>query len=264
MKVHLVTIDPQNDFCDPNGALYVAGANEDMNRLANLIDRIGHKLNDIHVTMDSHRTIDIAHPVFWKDSHGNHPNPFTLISKDDVESGKWTPTNPGYYNIALNYVTKLEENNRYVLCIWPEHCIIGSWGHAIFPVVSDALRNWERDNFGVVDYVTKGSNVFTEHYSAVQADVPDPSDPTTTLNTRLLDILSNADIVAITGEALSHCVANTVNDIMENFGEENIKKLVLLTDTCSNVTGFDSLGEDFVREAVARGMQTSTSTEFLK
>lgn len=264
MNVHLVTIDPQNDFCDPKGSLSVPGGDQDIIRLAAMIDRIGDKLDDIHVTLDSHRIVDIAHPVFWKDSKGNFPAPFTIITLQDVENGTWQTTNPGFASRALEYVKQLETNGRYPLCIWPEHCIIGSWGHALFPVMSEALINWERDNFAIVDYVTKGSNIFTEHYSAIQADVPDPSDPTTMLNTDLIKILETADLVAISGQALSHCVANTVIDIMDNFGDENIKKLVLLEDASSNVPGFDNLGEDFVKNATAKGMQVSTTVDFLK
>ena len=36
MKLHLVAIDPQNDFCSPHGSLYVPGAEEDMKRLARM------------------------------------------------------------------------------------------------------------------------------------------------------------------------------------------------------------------------------------
>ena len=33
-SIHLLVVDPQNDFCDPeNGALCVEGAKEDMERL---------------------------------------------------------------------------------------------------------------------------------------------------------------------------------------------------------------------------------------
>ena len=263
MNVQLLTIDPQNDFCDSAGSLFVPGAEEDMKRLAAMVRRAGNKLNDIHVTLDSHRTVDVAHPVFWKDSAGKHPNPFTIITVQDVENGTWQATNPGFAARALEYVKQLESNARYPLCIWPEHCIIGSWGHSIYPELSDALIDWERERFAIVDYVTKGSNVFTEHYSAVQADVPDPTDPSTMLNARLIDILQTADIVAITGEALSHCVANTVNDIIDNFGYENVKKLVLLEDTTSSVLRFEQQGEDFVKKAVAKGMQVSTSIDFL-
>ena len=66
VKTHLVIIDPQNDFCDPAGALYVPGAERDIEALATLLDRIGDKLEDVHVTLDSHRKVDISHPMWWR------------------------------------------------------------------------------------------------------------------------------------------------------------------------------------------------------
>jgi nicotinamidase-related amidase len=160
-------------------------------------------------------------------------------------------------------VNALAANKRYPLCIWPPHCRIGTHGHGIVNPISDALLKWEEGRFGAIDFVTKGSNIFTEHYSAVQADVPDPADPTTMLNTGLIEILQEADVILISGQALSHCVANTIRDIANNFGEENIKKFVLLEDACSNVSGFEKLGTDFVREMVGRGMKVSTTVNYL-
>ena len=133
------------------------------------------------------------------------------------------------------------------------------------PELLAALGDWERDNFAVVDFVTKGSNIFTEHYSAVKADVPDPQDPTTQINKTLIKTLMDSDLVFIAGQALSHCVANTVRDIADAFGDESyVKKLVLITDASSSVVGFETLGTDFVREMTARGMQTATTVDFLR
>jgi nicotinamidase-related amidase len=263
MNVQLLVIDPQNDFCDPKGNLCVAGAMEDMQRLVAMMNRIGNKLSGINVTIDSHRMIDVAHPCFWVDSQGNHPNPFTIISASDVRNGKWNPTFAGFNKKALAYVEALETNKRYPLCIWPYHCIIGSWGHAIVPAFSDVICKWEMNKFRSINYVTKGSNILTEHYSAVVADVPDPSDPTTQLNWPLLNLLAASDIVILAGEARSHCVANTIRDIANNFGEENIKKMCLLKDCTSDVTGFEQFGKEFINEMIPRGMQISTSTDIL-
>jgi nicotinamidase-related amidase len=290
LKVHLLVIDPQNDFCakaNPaladamlnanngvetpeirnvrnGGALYVDGADADMKRLTAMIDRLSNKLEDIHVTLDSHRTVDIAHSIFWINSKNEHPNPSTVISVSDVENGTWRTTNPGMQGRALDYVRALDAGNRYALIVWPNHCIIGTWGHSVYPEISNALLRWEENNFGMVDYVTKGSNPFTEHYSAVKADVEDPEDVGTQMNTELLDILAEADIVPVTGQALSHCVCNTVLDIIDNFGAQNVQKLVLLEDTCSNVTGFEQLGDDFIKKATNAGMRISTSVDFMK
>lgn len=259
---HLISIDPQNDFSNPKGALFVPGADKDMSRLAAFVGKYGAHLSEIHVTLDSHQTIHVAHPIFWSDSKGRHPNPFTLITKKEVEDGAWRTTNPRWQAKGLDYVSKLEKNGRYVLCIWPPHCLIGSWGHGLVPEVCDALLAWESKTFNKVDFVAKGSNLFTEHYSAVQADVPDDSDPTTKLNTGLIDVLSQADEIFITGEALSHCVSNSITDVANNFGDDNIRKFILLEDTSSNVPGFDKLGVDFVRDMKKRGMQVAKTTDF--
>ena len=263
-RIELLVIDPQVDFCDADrGALYVPGAEHDMRRLSAMIRRLKNKLDDIHVTLDSHHLIHIAHPVFWKDSRGHHPPVFTRISRTDVEEGVWTPTVPGMYRRALDYVRKLEQNGRYELTVWPPHCLIGSPGHTVFPELFAALAEWE-ERFAFVDYVTKGSNILTEHYSAVQADVPDPADASTQINTRLIQTLERADVIAIAGEARTHCLANTVRDIANNFGDDSfVSKLVLLTDASSDIPGFEAHAQDFVNEMTGRGMQLSTTNEFL-
>lgn len=262
-KVHLVIIDPQNDFCDPKGALSVPGADQDMTRLALMIDRIGTKLEDIHVTLDSHHLVDIAHPIFWKDSAGNHPNPFTIITAADIKDDKWTTTNPAHFTRAYEYVKALDANGRYPLCIWPPHCRIGTWGHTLYPAIEKSLTGWEQQ-FAMVDFVTKGSNIWTEHYSAMKADVPDPSDPTTQINTEFINTLMDADIIAVAGEASSHCVANTVRDIADAAGDDFLKKITLLTDATSPVPGFENLATDFINEMTSRGMKISKTTEFLQ
>lgn len=262
-KTHLVVIDPQNDFCDiPGAALPVTGANADMQRVAAFIDANVTRLADIHVTLDSHNPVDIAHPAWWVDAAGNAPAPFTVITEDDLATGKWRARLPEVQARSADYVRQLYQANRYALVIWPEHCLIGTWGHNVQQDVMAALNRWARSRMDVVDFVTKGSNPFTEHYSAVQAEVPDAADPSTLVNTRFIDTLAKADEILIAGEALSHCVANTVRDIAANFGDENVRKLVLLEDCASPVTGFEALGRDFITEMKARGMRVIRSTDY--
>lgn len=263
-KIDLLIIDPQIDFCDPNGALFVPGADGDMQRLSALVKRIGHKLNDIHVTLDSHHCFDIAHPIFWKDSNRKHPAPFTIITVDDVEQGRFTASVPTLQKRALEYVKKLEQNGRYPLVVWPYHCLIGSAGHGIYPDLFAPLLEWEKREIAQVNYVTKGSNIYTEHYSAVQADVPDPADPSTQINTELIRMLEEADEIAVAGEAGSHCLANTVRDIADNFSDDRlVEKIVLLTDATSPVPGFEKLQDDFIKEMTARGMRLATTVDYM-
>ena len=197
----LFIIDPQVDFCDPNGSLYVGGADKDITRMSKMIKNNVNAIDDIHLTLDSHHRVHIAHPIWWVDSNGNHPQPFTLIDADAVRKGKWRAYNPGYQARSLEYVEALERNARYVLCIWPPHCLIGTNGQTIMPELIDALTDFEQQ-FAVVNKVTKGSNMFTEHYSAVKADVIDPEDATTMLNEKLIKTLKTGDRIGILGEAL--------------------------------------------------------------
>jgi nicotinamidase-related amidase len=287
MNVQLLVIDPQNDFCYPGidisnmniqeiksiksnvpvelinpGALFVPGADEDMKNLTAFVKKKKNKIDDIHVTLDSHHFVDIAHPIFFVDSKGNHPAPFTIITSADMESGTWRTTNPDFMDRTREYTKSLETNGRYPLCIWPPHCLIGSFGYGVVSDLFSTFKKWEED-FAIVDYVTKGSNFWTEHYSAVQADVPDPEDPGTQLNQGLIQILQDADMILLAGEARSHCLANTVRDIANNFGEDNIKKMYLLEDCTSDVTGFEGMGTDFVTEMTGRGMNLTDTSRIL-
>ncbi len=266
--VHLLTIDAQNDFVIANGpggekgALVVGGAADDMTRLAAFITKNQKRIDEIHATLDSHQSVHIAHPIFWVNSKGEHPNPFTVITADDVKNGTWRAFYPPFQKRAQAYVDTLALNQRYALVIWPPHCIIGSWGASVVPAVSNALIEWEKAKFNRVSFVPKGSNFYTEHYSGIKADVIDDTDASTKLNTNLIDALTTADEIIITGEALSHCVCNTVRDIAAEFGVDNIKKLTLITDTSSNVTGFEKLGQDFVLEMAAKGMKLTTTKDW--
>jgi len=263
MKIDLLVIDPQTDFCQPGGALYVTNAENDMSRLAAMIARLGTKINRIHVTLDSHHFIDIAHPQWWKDSKGTAPAPFTIISAQEVESGVWQTRQPGAAKRSLDYLKDLEKSGRYPLCIWPPHCLIGSQGHTVFPELFNALVEWEK-NYRMVDYVTKGSNPFTEHYSAISAEVPDPNDPTTQLNVDLIKTIEEADMLVVAGEAGSHCVANTMRDIRAAYGnDDKMKRVVLLEDAMSPVPGFEKLQAEFFDEMKLAGVQFSTTKQFL-
>lgn len=287
LKAHLVIIDPQNDFMDiianpgdPIGldlggatkfrsTLPVPGALGDMNRVAALIKRIGKRLDDIHVTLDSHRVIDVAHPGFWRDQNGKPPAPFTLIAHDDVRNRIWSPRGEHHRQRMLDYTAALEKAAKFALMIWPEHCLIGSWGHNVVDVLKHELDAWERSEFANVDYVTKGTNAFTEHYGALMAEVPDPNDPSTQLNGEFISVLQDADIIGIAGEASSHCVKTTIEQIVDNIGDSHLSKINLLTDCMSPVPqapgspDFPAIAASFLEGMKARGLTLTTHDAFL-
>ena len=280
-KVKLLLIDPQRGFMDLNvteeykdfpilkeyiGELYVDGADEDAKRIAGLIRRGGKDITSITVTLDSHHVNHIANYTSWitlnNDNKWVHPDPFTLVNVEDVESGKYKTRNPALNSYALEYVKALQANNRYILCLWPLHCLIGSPGYDIEKNIYAALIEWEIQYGRHVIKVTKGSNYKTEHYSAAMADVPDPQDPTTSLNKNLIDDLEKYDEILIAGEASSHCVANTIIDIADHINEDAVKKFWFLEDGSSPVPGFKNLETKFVDDMKMKGMKVTNTTEY--
>ncbi len=280
-SIHLLLIDPQNDFCDlpaeyvlrdptvrdrvelVRPALPVPGAHADMQRVSEFMKRGLKGLSDISVTLDSHHRLGIERPAFWMQGDGKPVNPFTPIQAADVRAGRFLPRNPKAIKRVLAYLDALETAGRYNLMVWPAHCEIGTWGHNVHVDVRAAYNQWEERELGVVNKVTKGSNPWTEHYSALMAEVPDVDDPSTQLNRGLIDVLGEADMVLIAGEAGSHCVKATTEHIADNFGDANLAKLVLLTDCMSAVTGFDKQYQDFIASMRARGLQTAQSGDVL-
>lgn len=275
MNVQLLIIDPQNDFMDiPGAALPVAGANEDMRRLATMVDRIGTKLQKIHVTLDSHHLVDIAHPAFWRDANGNSPDPMTIISAESIKDGTWVPRRPELRSYAIGYARQLEADGKYQVMVWPPHCLIGSWGHNVQSDLARALDRWSVARIRNIDFVTKGTNVLTEHYGALLAEVPIASDPSTQLNGRFLAMLQEADVIVVAGEASSHCVKATVEQVADNIGDEHVKKFQLLTDCMSPVPAivapdgalivdFPGIANTFLKDMERRGMKLTTSVDFL-
>jgi len=272
-----MVIDPQNDFVDPAGSLSVKNADGDMDRFASFVEAAMPKIDDISCTLDSHRLVDISHPLWWKDAKGNHPSPFTALLPENGKIvgymgttllGEFTTTCPESYERSYNYLTALKTGGRYPHVIWPNHCLIGDGGHNVWKNVSEAFHKWERyfeTQLATIGFVTKGSNPWTEHFSGVKAEVPDPKDPSTQINTGLVQTLEKADIIILAGEALSHCMANTVRDIADNFSDPKyVQKLWLLSDCTSNVTGFDALGDTFIRELTAKGMNVTDSKQMLR
>jgi len=290
-RIDLLIIDPQNDFCSPDakakkgtpqenngvyeGTLYVPGAEKDMERVANLIKRFGQKIKKIHVTLDCHHYYDIAHPGFWRNSNGKNPDPFTIISSKDIVEGVWIPVFLSLPHLGIDntveyvksYTKQLEDSGRYSLCIWHPHCLIGSEGNTVFPLLFKSLIEWEKNQKNNINYVSKGSAITTEHYSGVKAEVPDGKDPSTQLNIRFIEMLKQSDKILVAGEALSHCLKSTIEDIVKEFKDPSlIEKIILLEDATSSVISpfvdFPAISQNFVEDMKAKGMKVLKTTDF--
>ncbi len=255
----LLIIDMQNDFCKPDGALYVKNAEKDISRLGTFITGYHDRLDHIILTQDNHHVIDISHSVFWEDDKGNPPEAFTQINTDDIEKGIWRPRFEK--ERAIEYIRDLESQGEFPHVIWPEHCIIGSYGAAIVDEIMEPVKKWAREG-RYFDVVTKGSNPLTEHFGALMANVPIKNNPETQLNTELIKTFHLFDTILIAGEAKSHCVATTVKQMLNIDGIA--RKLVILEDCMSDVTGFETIALPIYEKAKNDGVRFTLSAEWFK
>jgi len=283
----LILVDIQNDF-HPGGSLAIPTANMDAKRIADLIRRGSsnvdsqNKIDRIIATMDSHHKLHIAHPGFWVsgDDESKTPQPFTIITSADVKSGIWTPRknlklpadvfdgnsdfcdedgNIDLLHYCVEYTRKLEDKGRFKLCIWPEHCIIGSKGHCVVEDVHKAMEEWSSITGGSIEWVMKGQHLLTEMYSAFAAEVPITQE--TSFNTNLYNGILRSERVLIAGQASSHCVNYTTRDIMRVTPKNESHKFIILRDCMSAVPGFESAEFDFLKDAEEAGLQLCNAAD---
>lgn len=275
-RIQLLAIDPQNDFCDlpaawhgtqpDSGArlapsLPVPGAHADMQRLAEFIEAQSAAIDAITLTLDSHQRFDIGHPSFWRTGDGAAVVPFTTITAAQLREGDYVPRDAGALPRVTSYLDALEQRGRYTHTVWPVHCEIGGWGHGVHASVLAACGEWQQQRQRATTAVFKGMNPFTENYSALQAEVPDPADPSTQLNARLLAELDRSDLLLIAGEASSHCVRATTEHLLQHLASGRPERIVLLTDCMSPVAGFEAQHQAFLAAAQAQGVTLADSSE---
>jgi nicotinamidase-related amidase len=254
-RICLLLVDIQNTFCIPGFELYVAGrsgtgAVDDNRRLCEFIYRHLNVVTEICPTMDTHQAIQIFHSIFLINDQGEHPAPLTLISEEDVEKGVWK-FNPRVseclqideahgQRYLLHYTRKLKEGGRYDLTIWPYHAMLGGIGHALVSSVEEAIFSHSVARYSQTDFQIKGNNPRTENYSVLGPEVLEDVDgkQIAQRNTHLIKKLLHFDAVIIAGQAKSHCVAWTIDDLLEDVHVRDgglVQKVYLLEDCTSAV-----------------------------
>jgi nicotinamidase/pyrazinamidase len=265
MSGRLLLIDPQNDFCDiTDAALPVPGAASDLARVAGLMQRAGDHLDDVIVTLDSHAAVGIERVTFWSTGAGEAVQPFTRISAADVRTARFQPRDGSRVPAVLEYLDALERGGRYRLVVWPVHCVVGTWGHNLHEAVGAQITRWEQVHQRPVLRVLKGMNPMTEQYSAIQAEVPIAEDPATQKNRTLIERARPRDgLLLVAGEAASHCVAATLEHLLAEFTPEERRRVRLLRDCMSPVSGFEAQATTCLDAAQAQGARLVTAVEAL-
>lgn len=219
----LLVIDPQYDFCNPKGTLYVPGAEKATKELCKWISQERRNISSIIVTQDTHRSYHIGHSMYWEQT----PEPFTKISSVDVESGKYTPVNSENTDEVIKYLTELEKLGLEHT-IWPEHCIAGSWGWSLPKNLVEELNMWSLSNHGAeYELYQKGWNPDKEMFSAFSYASGANNSEGDKLIERILG--ENYSKIYIAGFAKDYCVAESVKDLSKK--PELLGKLVFL-DKC--------------------------------
>lgn len=278
-RIHLLLIDPQNDFCDtpnfqpelvPAGerpALAVPGSHQDMLRVSNLVKQVGERIERIFVTMDSHPFVAIERTTFWRDADGNEVAPSTKVTAQSVREGRFVPvqaervdpiSGKRLHERVVELLERLEAAGHYTLMVWPVHCVKGTWGASLHPAIASCLNEWERQSAYSVAKVDKGEYPLVEHYGVFEAETPLEEVSSTCFNTDLADLL-DANITLIAGEASSHCVAASYDQLVRQRGSG--RGIVVLTDAMSPVTGFEQAQADFFERARKAGSMLATVEE---
>ena len=255
MKVGLLLVDVQNTFCIPEYELFVAGrsgtgAVDDNRRLCEFIYRNLNHITEITITMDTHQAIQIFHAIFLVDKNGNHPDPYTQITLENIENGHWM-LNPALFDslqldasqawrYLLHYTRSLKQRGKYDWTIWPYHAMLGGIGHALVSSIEEAIFFHTLARYAHPDFIVKGDNPLTEHYSVIGPEVRTDAEGKSIAqkSENLVNKLHHLDALLIAGQAKSHCVAWTVEDLLEDIRRHDpalAQKIYLLEDCTSPV-----------------------------
>lgn len=283
----LLLVDVQNTFCMPEFELFVAGrsgrgATDDCARIAAFLFRNLGRITEVVVTLDTHGAAQIFHPVFWVGPDGGHPAPHTVITLADVEGGRWrvnpalapaVAPRPGFDVQAwiVHYARRLAEGGKYPLVVWPYHSMLGGVGHALVSAVEEAVFFHAIARQSPTRVEVKGRNPLTENYSVLRPEVTEDAagDAIAAPNRALVEHLLSFDSVIVAGEAKSHCVAWTVEDLLSEIRarDARLAARVTLLDDCATavvvpgVVDFTDAAEDAYARFAAAGMRRALSTD---
>lgn len=265
LKVGLLIVDAQNTFCIPDFELYVGGrsgtgAIDDNRRLCEFIYRNLGLITFIAPTMDTHTAMQIFHPIMFVNAKGQHPNAIIdPVDGDKLRSGEWKLNPDVVWSLSedkspagiartfnalsehlIHYCDTLKASGKFGLTIWPYHAQVTGIGHALVSSVDEAcfFHNIARASQTRVEI--KGGNPLTENYSILRPEVlfGKSKSAIAQKNTRFIRTLLTADRVIIAGQAKSHCVAWTIDDLLNEIKAQDpelAKKVYLMEDCTSSV-----------------------------
>lgn len=203
---------------------------------------------------------------------------------------------------AYKYVKKMQDDpNKPVPCLWAEHCIKGSDGWKVYEPLLNELNKLPDKVFyhekGTNDLVEmysifsaeipyeellkdvseKCKTKIAELYQNVipVGDIPDKHDNTPNdidnYNTKFNDVLFSKLIgknknnkIFVCGEAKSHCVKTSLEDMLDHCEDSNFPKnnIYIFEDMTSLIPGYEAPTEDAYKKMVEKGLQIIDSSFF--
>lgn len=216
----LLIIDPQNDFVDKLGKLYVEGAEKAIENITQFLVKNIDCFKDIVITQDTHQRFHISSQYFWDE----RIKPGTIITKDDIKSVKYIPIAS---REEIDYDLMFEGIDKYgPITIWPSHCIEGTNGHAIPLKLMREVNNWGIRKRRSYIIQKKGDIPVLESFSALTEE-------------RIFGIKpfwrnQKYDKVYVCGFCKDYCVGYTIIDLIRTGDYED--KLVFVEPGMSSIT----------------------------
>src|SRR6059036_3548200 len=235
-RLCVLAVDIQNTFCIPDFELFVAGrsgtgAVDDNRRLCEFLYRNLGTITQVFPSLDTHHAMQVFHAIWLVDENGDHPAPYTLVSADDIAAGRWRVNSAVAEALGIDidyaerhlayYTRRLAEGGKYDLTIWPYHALLGGIGHALVSAVEEAFFFHGAARATQPSFQVKGEETLTEHYSILGPEVTSGPDGEELgrRNEELIQRLLGYDAVVVAGQAKSHCVAWTIDDLLAGDGE---------------------------------------------
>jgi nicotinamidase-related amidase len=283
-RVAVVCVDVQNTFCVPGFELFVIGAVDDNRRLCEFVYRNLGAITQVVASLDTHRAMQVFHAIWLVDEHGEPPPPHTRVSAEDVVAGRWRvdedtaraagiePAEAGRH--LAHYTRRLADGGKYDLTVWPYHAMLGGIGHALVSAFEEAVFFHTVARRSQPVFEVKGDRPLTEHYSLLGPEVTEGpgGEPLGRRNAGLVERLTAYDAVVVAGQAKSHCLAWTIDDLLSDRDarERGLAERMYLLEDCTSPIVVPGLVDytaqaDAAFERYARaGMHVVRSTDPLR
>ena len=116
--------------------------------------------------------------------------------------------------------------------------MLGSIGHALVPAIEEAVFFHSICRFAQPDFQVKGDNPLTENYSVLRPEVLEGPQgrAVAAKNQNFIQSLLEFDALIVAGQAQSHCVAWTIDDLLAEIRatDADLAHRVYLLEDCTS------------------------------